>query len=156
MLLVLVSAMQAAAAAESVMVERDSPLLASPATGAAIIAQLPQGTAGELIGRKGAWVNLKTAAGSGWVMSFNVRYGGAQATPASGGGSGVPNPFARRKATTTPTIGIRGLEAEDLQRARVDAEQVRLLDGYAASRQDAEEAAQAAGLSAVRIDYFTP
>lgn len=143
------------AAAESVVVQRASPLLELPAAGAAVVAQLPQGTAGELIGRKGAWLNLKTAAGTGWVMSFNVRFGGGAAAPASSGSPGLGQLLAPKR-TTTATIGIRGLEAEDLKSARVDAQQVRLLDKYAASREEAEDAAQASGLGAVKVDYFNP
>lgn len=143
------------AAAESVVVDRESPLLESPSGGAAVVAQLPQGTAGELIGRKGAWLNLKTAAGTGWVMSFNVRFGGGAAASRSSGSSGLGNLLAPKR-TTTATIGIRGLEAEDLKSARVDAQQVRSLDKYAASREEAEQAAQASGLGAVKVDYFNP
>jgi hypothetical protein len=142
-------------AAESVIVQRDSQLLESPAAGTAVVAQLPQGTAGELLGRKGAWLNLKTAAGTGWVMSFNVRFGGGAAASGSSGSSGLGNLLAPKR-TTTATIGIRGLEAEDLKSARVDAQQVRLLDQYAASRDEAEAAAQASGLGAVKVDYFNP
>jgi len=146
-----------AAAAESVVIDRDSPLLATPASDAAVVAQLTQGTAGELIARKGAWINLKTAAGTGWVMSFNVRFGGGQAAGGSGsGGGGLPSFLGGRKPTTTATIGIRGLEAEDLRSASVDPRQVQLLDKYAASKQQAEEAAQASGLNAARVDYFNP
>jgi hypothetical protein len=146
-----------AAAAESVVIDRDSPLLATPASDAAVVAQLTQGTAGELIARKGAWINLKTAAGTGWVMSFNVRFGGGQAAGGSGsGGGGLPSFLGGRKPTTTATIGIRGLEAEDLKSARMDAQQLQLLDSFAASKRQAEEAAQATGLNPSRVDYYNP
>ena len=154
-LFVVVCATRYAAAAESVTIGRDSPLLESPAAGAAVVAQLPQGTAAELIGRQGAWVNVKAAAGTGWVMSFNVRFGSAQSGSAPSGGSGLGQLFAPKR-TTTATIGIRGLEAEDLKSARVDVQQLRLLDQYAAGRAEAEEAARASGLGAVKVDYFNP
>lgn len=155
-LFLVLCATRLATAAESVVIGRDSHLLESPAAGAAVVAQLPQGTAAELIGRQGAWVNVKTAAGTGWVMSFNVRYGAAQSGSSASGGSGLGQLFAPRRTTTTATIGIRGLEAEDLKRARVNTRQLRLLDRYAAGRAEAEEAAQASGLGAVKVDYFNP
>lgn len=157
-LLALACAWGVAAAAESVVIDRDSPLLATPASDAAVVAQLKQGTAGEFIARKGAWINLKTAAGTGWVMSFNVRFGGGQAaTGGSGsGGGGLPSFLGGRKPATTATIGIRGLEAEDLKGARMDAQQLQMLDSFAASKRQAEEAAQATGLNPSRLDYFNP
>jgi hypothetical protein len=51
-------------------------------------------------------------------------------------------------------MGLRGLEAEDLKQAQLDAGQLKLLDQYAATKRDAESKAQAAGLSAVRVDYL--
>ena len=154
-LLGLFCAWSAASAAESVVLERDSPLLSAPAADAAPVAQLSQGAAGEVLGRKGAWINLKTASGTGWVMSFNVKFGGGQAASGGGGGAGLGSLFGRKPATTA-TIGIRGLEAEDLKSARMDAEQLRLLDTFAASKRQAEEAAQASGLNPARVDYFNP
>ena len=154
-LFLVLGATRLAAAAEAVAIGRDSPLLEAPAAGAAVVAQLPQGTAAELIGRQGAWVHVKTAAGTGWVMSFNVRYGAAPSGSSASGGSGLGQLFTSRR-TTTATIGIRGLEAEDLKSARVDIGQLQLLDRYAAGRAEAEQAAQAAGLGAVKVDYFNP
>jgi hypothetical protein len=54
----------------------------------------------------------------------------------------------------TATIGIRGLDEEDMRGARFDAAQMKLLDQYAASRQDAAGGARDAGLTATRVDYF--
>lgn len=139
------------AAAQTVMLEHDAQLLASPSAGARVVASLKKGTTGELLARKGAWVNVKTQAGTGWVNSFNVREQAASGAPALGN---IVAP--RRKTVTTATIGIRGLEAEDLKSARIDPQQVKLLDTYAASPQEAQEAAQATGLSAARVEYFKP
>jgi len=139
------------AAAQPVVLEHDAPLLAQPRGDARVVAPLKRGAKGELLARKGAWVNIRTEAGSGWVNSFNVRE-----QPASGAAPLGKFVTPSRKPVTTATIGIRGLEAEDLKSARIDAQQVKLLDTYAASRQEAEEAAQASGLNAARVEYFTP
>src|SRR5687768_1545114 len=69
-----VCACASAGAAESVTVEHDSPLMSAPRGDASTVAQVKRGTAAELLGRQGAWLNLKTAAGTGWVNSFNVRF----------------------------------------------------------------------------------
>lgn len=148
----LVCAWQLAAAAESVVVAADAPLLAAPSSSAKVVTQLKQGMTGEVLSRKGAWVNLQTAAGTGWVNSFNVRDAAAPAPVAKsvpgGGMLGAP------RSRTTATIGIRGLEAEDLRKASVDPQQVKLLDSYAVSRHDAESAARASGLEPARVEYL--
>ena len=139
------------AAAQPVILEHDAQLLASPSAGARVVASLKKGATGELLARKGAWVNVKTQSGTGWVNSFNVR---EQSAPAAQGLGNIVAP--RRKPVATATIGIRGLEAEDLKNSRIDPQQVKLLDTYAASAQEAQEAAQASGLSAARVEYFNP
>ena len=63
-----------ALAAEQVTVERDSALYAEPRTDASQVAQLKQGTTAEVVGKNGVWLNLRTAEGSGWMFSFNVRF----------------------------------------------------------------------------------
>ena len=143
---------QLAGAAESVIVAADAPLLEAPNSSAKVVTQLKQGMTGEVLARKGAWVNLRTAGGTGWTNSFNVRDAGAAPAPAAKAGPG--GPFGAPRAKTTATIGIRGLEAEDLRKANVDPQQLNLLDGYAASKQDAESAARASGLSAARVEYL--
>jgi hypothetical protein len=141
----------AAAAQEQAVVERDVPLLAAPQSGAAVVTQLKVGTSAEVLARKGPWVNLRTAGGTGWTNSFNVRFLGADASP------GRPTPTVTapaRKGGITATIGIRGLDEEDFRNAHYDDAQMRLLDSYAASKQDGEAVAAASGLSAARVDYF--
>lgn len=137
-----------AAAAEQVVVEKDSPLYESPQTSAKVVAQVKRGMTGESIAQKGQWVNVKTAAGTGWLFTFNVRF----ITPGSAPAAKAPIFAPRSKVTAT--IGIRGLEAEDLKNASVDPQQLNLLDSYVASKQDAETAARASGLAPARVDYL--
>jgi hypothetical protein len=141
-----------ASAQEQAVLERDAALLTEPRNGAPVVAQLKQGASGEVIARKASWVNLRTASGSGWLFSFNVRV----LAPGSGptAGARVATTLARPQARITPTIGIRGLDEEDMRGARFDADQMRLLDQYAASRRDAESAARANGLTPARVEYF--
>ncbi len=138
------------AAAQQVTLERDSPLYAEPRLEAAQMTQLKQGATGEVMGKEGAWLNLKTAGGSGWLFSFNVRF---QSQKAEGGGGG-PMFGPRRNVNVTAAIGIRGLEEEDLKQASFNAGQMKLLDGYAASKQAAEERARAAGLAPEKVEYL--
>ena len=149
-LLVLLCACRAAGAAESAVVSYDADLLAEPRSGAAVVTRLKPGMTGEVLARKGAWVNLRMAEGAtGWVNSFNVSSARPSAPAAS-----APAQILAPRAKTTATIGIRGLEAEDIRRASVDPQQLNLLDKYAVSKRDAEQAARASGLDAVRVEYL--
>jgi hypothetical protein len=148
----------ASAAAQPVTLERDSPLYAEPRVDASQVVQLKQGAAGEAIGKQGAWLNLKTPGGSGWIFSFNVRF---QSVPAEGaeGASGVGTAAGklfgpRRSVSVTSSVGIRGLEEEDLKQATFNAGQMKLLDGYVATKQAAEQRAKASGLAPVNVEYL--
>jgi hypothetical protein len=147
-----------AVAAQQVSIGTDSALHEEPRPDARVISQLKAGANAEVIGKQGAWMNLKTAAGTGWVMSFNVRFASEATAPSGGGTASALNRLVapRQKPATTATIGIRGLEAEDLKAASFDSQQMGLLDKFATSRQEAESAARASGLSAVRVDYLSP
>jgi hypothetical protein len=146
----------ASAAAQPVTVERDSPLYGEPRLEAAQVAQLKAGATGEVIGKQGAWLNLKTADGTGWLLSFNVRFPSQQTgTGDSGAGSAAGRLFgAPRGVSVTSTIGIRGIEEEDLKQASFNADQMKLLDGYSVTKEAAERGARAAGLAPVSVDYM--
>lgn len=153
-LLLLVSGL---AAAQSVTIGNESALHEEPKADSRVITRLKSGVAGEMLGRQGAWVNLHTPAGSGWVLSFNVRFAPQGQAQGGNGLAAIGRAISpRQKPATTATIGIRGLEAEDLKSASFDGQQVGLLDQYAASPQAAEDAARAAGLEPVRLDYLKP
>ncbi len=145
----------ALAAAEPVTVERDSVARAEPRTDSAVVANIAGGSAGEALARQGAWVQVKTATATGWLYSFNVRFGATAGSAGAGAGSVLGRVFApRQKVNVTATIGIRGLDEEDLKQARFDGGQLQALDGFAASREQAEAHAGDAGLNATRVDYL--
>lgn len=146
----------ASAAAQQVTVERDTPLYSEPNLSSSQVTQLKQGATGEVAGKQGAWLNLKTPAGSGWLFSFNVRFPSQQAGGGdSGAGSAAGRLFGpRRSVSVVSTIGVRGIEEEDLKQASFNAEQMKQLDGYVATQQAAERRAQAAGLAPVSVEYM--
>jgi hypothetical protein len=146
----------ASAAAQQVTLERDSALYAEPRLDAPQVTQLKLGATGEVIGKQGAWLNLKTTGGSGWLFSFNVRFQSQQAAAGdTGAGSTAGRLFgSRRNVSVTSTIGIRGIEEEDLKQASFNAEQMKLLDGYVATKEAAELGARASGLAPVSVDYM--
>ena len=156
MMLAAVLLAAAPAAAQQVTLERDSALYAEPRLDASQVTQLKLGATGEVIGKQGAWLNLKTPGGSGWLFSFNVRFQTQQAGSGdSGAGSAAGRLFGpRRDVSVTSTIGIRGIEEEDLKQARFNADQMKLLDGYVATKQAAERGAHASGLAPASVEYM--
>lgn len=147
----------ATALAEPVTLERDSVLRAEARTDAAVVTNLAKGTTGDAVARQGAWVQIKSGAVTGWLYSFNVRFGAVNPGGSSGAGSGsaLGRVFGpRQQVNVTATIGIRGLDEEDLKQAHFDEGQMRQLDGYAASREQAAAQAGKSGLNATRVEYL--
>jgi hypothetical protein len=128
------------AGAEPVTVERESVLRVEPRNDAGVVGNLAQGAAGDAVARQGAWVQVKSGTVTGWLYSFNVRFGAVTAgAGGSGAGSALGRVFGpRQRVNVTATIGIRGLDEEDLKQARLDAGQLQELDGFAASLEQAE------------------
>lgn len=155
-LFVLALACAGTVAAQQVTLERDSPLYSEPRLESAPVAQLKQGATGDVLGRQGGWLNLKTPAGSGWLFTFNVRFPSQKAETADpGSGAALGRVFGpRRSSSVTSSIGIRGLEEEDLKQAAFDAGQMKLLGGYATTKEAAEQGARGAGLAPAKVDYF--
>lgn len=153
--MVLLAAVATTALAEPVTLERDSVLRAEARTDSAVVTNLAKGTTGDAVARQGAWVQIKSGAVTGWLYSFNVRFGAVNPGSGSGAGSALGRVFGpRQQVNVTATIGIRGLDEEDLKQAHFDEGQMRQLDGYAASREQAAAQAGKSGLSATQVEYL--
>ena len=140
--------------ADLVIVERESALRAEPSLGAATVATVGKGVRGESIGKSGIWVHIKTPEATGWVFTFNVRFG--ERSPSGGGGFFSTGGAVSARPTTSvvSTIGIRGLSEEDLQNAAFNAAEMRRLEGYGASRDASAQRARQAGLAPVSVEYL--
>ena len=141
--------------AEPATVTADTPLYSKPDASASVVTRLKAGTTGDATTKQGVFFNFKSAAGSGWIPSFNLRFGAESAT--SGGGvSSLASRLtgSQQKLNVTSTIGVRGIEKEDLQKAQFDAQQIALLEKYRASDGAAQAAAKSSGLRASEINYL--
>jgi len=144
------------AGAEQVTVQRDTDLRGEASMSAPVVGSVTQGTTGEVTGKRGAWVNIKTPEASGWLFSFNLRFGAVGQSSGDGGaGSVVGRVFGPgQDMKVTSTLGVRGIDKETLTQATFSPDQMRLLDQYAASKDAAAEQAQAEGLEARHVDYL--
>ncbi|RPI47488.1 MAG: SH3 domain-containing protein [Betaproteobacteria bacterium] len=141
------------ARAEPISVQRDSALRVEPSLGASTAGTVRRGARGESLGRSGIWVNIRTDEGTGWVFTFNIRFG----ERVSGGGdltAAGRMVSARPSTSVVSTIGIRGLSEEDLQKATFNAAEMRRLDGFTVTADDSTRRAQERGLAGVSLDYL--
>ena len=144
---------------EAVVVKRASELREAPGNTGRVLAPLPADSAVTRTGeRQGPWIKVRTAAGTlGWVHLFDIG-------PVSGSGSGsVAGAFrsvtslfskssAQRTTTSASTIGIRGLDAEDLAKAQPDVQAVAKMEALRQSDSEARQFARRAALSPVRVE----
>lgn len=147
LLLLALAITQAHAQSEALLIKRPTELREAPAEAARSLAPLAVQTAiTRLPARQGAWIQVRTAAGTtGWVHMFDI---GTTAAPAAssniatGALRGLSNFFNRGSAqsantTATSTVGIRGLTGEDIANAQPNLSALTQVEGL---RQDATQA----------------
>lgn len=150
-----------AALAEPAVTIRATPLQAQAESDAATVDSLAENTRVELVARKGAWAQVRTAGGQGgWVRMLALRpeaAGGAQAAPAGGGAATALKGLltaGRSSNSATVTTGVRGLSEEDLQNAQANPAELQKLQQFTAQRQTAQAFAQRARLAAQQVEYL--
>lgn len=145
----------AAASAGTVFI--DSRLVAWPAFNARVVAEVPADTRVTIEEEQGLWLRVAVQGGpSGWIRRFDVRTADqARAAEKSSGGGlfGLFSGSSRRPDRVTNTIGIRGLDAVDINNARSDHREVARLDDYRAGPPAAERLAEEGGLESRDVAY---
>ncbi|MFA5321631.1 MAG: hypothetical protein WC373_03080 [Smithella sp.] len=107
-----------------------------------------------IIGKKGAWLNIKTAKAGGWVRLLSVKRG-----TASSSGSQVKGVLAvasGRAGTgkVVATTGVRGLNEEELKNAKYNEAEVKKMESYTQTSKQAQQFAKSGGLKAIKFDYL--
>lgn len=159
--LLVACATPALAQEEAAVVRRASELRESANASSRSLAALPAQSQVVRVGeRQGPWVQVRAAGNqTGWVHMFDLAAPGTTAAPsgtaATGTLRGVTN-FLRGSGGTNPTvptstIGIRGLDAEDLANARPDMDAVARLEAMRLSEAQARDFASHAPLIAVSV-----
>jgi opacity protein-like surface antigen len=110
-----------------------------PLAAKAPLTRLPQ--------RQGAWIQVRTEKGAiGWLHMFDITTVGS-ASASSGGGSNVLRGFTGlfgggstqpRNSGTTATIGIRGLDSEDIANAQPNPRAVAQVEALRVDEQQAK------------------
>lgn len=147
------------ALADPVTFTKDVPLRSEAKFDAKPVAQIKQGATGDATGKQGPWLNITTQQGTGWALTTDVSFGSGGAS-SSGGANNLAGIFGgkRQQVGGTSTLGARGFDKETIGNAlgdggAVSTEQLALLDGYAASKDDGQSFAGGKGLSASKVPY---
>lgn len=143
-----------ALAASSGTLIRTEQVRTTPSASASAVTQLTSGTQVEIVGRKGGWLQVKAQGKTGWVRLLSVRSSGGSAGSAADIGGVVGLATQRNKNQVVAVAGLRGLNEEDLKSAHYDAAQIKKLDSYTVSRQQAESFASRAGLQSRHVAYL--
>lgn len=144
---------QISPAAETGSALKNDILRKAPYSDAQKTGALQRGEPLQIIGKKGAWLNVKTAKTGGWVRLLAVKRG------ASSGGSEIKGVLAvasGRAGTgkVVATTGVRGLQEEELKNAKYNETEVRKLESYTQTPKQGRQFAQRGGLKPVRLDYL--
>jgi hypothetical protein len=146
-----------AAIAEPGYATRDIELKAQPAGSAAAAGTIQKGAKFEIIGEKSPWSQVKAGNLTGWALSFYVMKGEPAAQTSMGQRlSEVWSLGTERRAETNATIGIRGLDEEQLKSAQFNAEELRRLEALSVPRPDGEAFAKQGRLVQQQVNYFPP
>jgi len=144
---------------------RDAPLRASPSPRARVVTEAVTGSRGTLVELSGRWSLLRLADGAeGWTPTRDLRIGEPSGESTGGGATGwfrsLTSLLAPRRppprASGAITVGIRGLQAQDIQNARPDPRAVDALALFRASDEEARDHARRRRLTARRIGYLEP
>lgn len=141
-------------AAEPATVIRATELKKEPATDAPALAPVAENSKVEALERKGGWTRVKSEAGEGWVKMLLLRFSApGEAKP---GDSGVAQLFGVARSGSSgaqATTGVRGLDPEQLAKARPNPAELKKMERYGATPEAAAEFAAGGPLKAQRVEY---
>ncbi|HSW15189.1 MAG TPA: hypothetical protein VLI06_20235 [Solimonas sp.] len=144
----------AAAAAESGVLARATELKKEPFSDAATVQELPAATAVEVLARKGAWMQVKAGAQSGWVRLLAVRMGANAARSGESGLMKAANVALSGSSGTAVATGVRGLDKEQIANASPNPAELAKMDRHAAAEGQARSFAAAAPLGEQTVPYL--
>lgn len=131
---------------------KNDTLRKEPFSDAATTGNLKRDDKVDILDKKGAWLNIQSSGGSGWVRMLSVKRG--QTTkPRSSGVSGLTTGRAGT-GKVVATTGIRGLNEEALKAATFSENEIRLMESHTISADTAKQFASVAGLQARPLSYL--
>lgn len=134
---------------------RETELKDKPLLDAKTLKKLPAKTGVTVVDRQGGWLRVDAGGQQGWVRLLHV-----STQPAGRAGTAAEIESAKKIATgrsgggnVVATTGIRGLSEEQLRTAKPAPEELKKLERYAATVEQAREYARKHTLEARQIPY---
>lgn len=135
----------------------DINLLDEPSNSGKVIENLDANTPVTIQQRRSSWSQVATAANTGWVPTLTIRVISATQQSNVDGATDVVTERlggVGTEKTVVATFGIRGIDEEKLKTAKLDEEQLALLESYQVSKGEAAQFSRSADLKSNNIDYF--
>lgn len=129
---------------------------AEPFRDAQAVGKLATGDKVEIVGKQGGWLRVKSAKGNGWVRMLSIHRGDVRKPAAGGEVAGLLGLASGRAGTgqVVATTGVRGLNEEQLKAAKYNEAEMKLLQSFASSRQEAQAFAAKGKLVPRSVDYL--
>ncbi len=127
---------------------------AEPFRDAKTVGSLAKGDAVEVLEQRGGWFRVNSARGKGWVRMLSVRRGEARKRS---GEAGEVFGLATGRAGTgrvVATTGIRGLSEEDLKAAKYSETEVKKVESFTTTREQARTFAAEGPLAPRKVPYL--
>jgi hypothetical protein len=127
---------------------------AEPFRDAKTVGSLATGDAVEILEQQGGWYRVDSAKGKGWVRMLSVRRGEARQR---GGDAGEVFGLATGRAGTgqiVATTGIRGLSEEQLKAAKYSESELKSLESFTTTREEARKFATEGPLVPRKVQYL--
>ncbi|WP_152604098.1 SH3 domain-containing protein [Methylotenera sp. G11] len=102
----------------------------------------------EILGKQGAWLQVKTKKSTGWVRLLSVKRG---ASSAGNQTAGVLAAASGRAGTgqVVSTTGVRGLSEQELKAAKFNESEIKTMESYTLSADDGRNFADAGKLKPI-------
>ena len=146
----------AAYAAENGTLIKADELKVEPFRDAKTVTTLALGDRVDILSKKGGWLKVKSAKGSGWVRMLSIRRNAARNDNSAKELAGLAGLASGRSGTgrIIAATGIRGLNEEQLKAAAFNEEEIKLAESFQTSRTEAKKFASQGKLVARKMNYL--
>lgn len=140
----------------------DTELRAKPSIDAKTTTRIKGKVQIEMLETQGAWVEVKTAEGNrGWLRLMNIRPGEkkhwTEKVTANVASVGSVGSVVRTASTSsTATTGVKGISKEELENAKPNFEEVKLLDRFQVTAVDAQKFAKESKIKPQMVNVLLP
>ncbi|MGB9130644.1 MAG: SH3 domain-containing protein [Thiobacillus sp.] len=149
--LLLLCAASASAWAAPGTVLRNEKLYSQPSASAKVAGSVAKGASVNILAKQGGWLRVTSGNTTGWIRLLSVRAGAGGL-----GGAGVGDVVGAATTRSDPSrvvavAGLRGLNEEDLKKAKFNPEELARLESMSVSAAQARSFAGQSGLAAVSV-----